>query len=48
MLLAIPNVLDATQVAEFRAALDGADWADGRITAGHQSAQAKDLSLIHI
>ena len=42
MLLAIPDVLDATQVAEFRAALDGADWADGRITAGHQSAQAKD------
>ena len=42
MLLAIPNVLDATQVAEFRAALDGADWTDGRITAGHQSAQAKD------
>ena len=42
MLLAIPDVLDATQVAEFRTALDGADWADGRITAGHQSAQAKD------
>jgi PKHD-type hydroxylase len=42
MLLALPDVLDATQVAEFRAALDGADWADGRITAGHQSAQAKD------
>lgn len=42
MLLAIPDVLDATQVAEFRAALDGAAWADGRITAGHQSAQAKD------
>lgn len=42
MLLAIPDVLDAAQVAEFRAALDEADWADGRITAGHQSAQAKD------
>jgi len=42
MLLVIPDVLDATQVAEFRTALDGADWADGRITAGHQSAQAKD------
>lgn len=42
MLLAIPDVLDAAQVAAFRAALDDADWADGRITAGHQSAQAKD------
>ncbi|MBW8850855.1 MAG: Fe2+-dependent dioxygenase [Xanthomonadales bacterium] len=42
MLLAIPDVLDAAQVAEFRATLDGADWADGRITAGHQSAMAKD------
>jgi PKHD-type hydroxylase len=42
MLLAIPDVLDAAQVAEFRAALDAADWADGRATAGHQSARAKD------
>lgn len=42
MLLAIPDVLDAAQVAEFRTALDAADWADGRITAGHQSAMAKD------
>lgn len=42
MLLAIPDVLDAAQVAAFRAALDAADWADGRITAGHQSAMAKD------
>ncbi len=42
MLLAIPDVLDAAQVAEFRTVLDAADWADGRITAGHQSAMAKD------
>jgi hypothetical protein len=37
MLLNIPDVLDARQLAEFRARLDSADWADGRITAGHQS-----------
>lgn len=42
MLLAIPDVLDAAQVAAFRATLDAADWADGKITAGHQSAKAKD------
>lgn len=42
MLLPIPNVLSAEQLAHFRARLAGADWADGRITAGHQSAKAKD------
>jgi PKHD-type hydroxylase len=42
MLLPIPDVLDAAQVREFRAALEGATWRDGRITAGHQSAKAKD------
>lgn len=42
MLLNIPDVLDARQLAEFRARLDSADWADGRITAGHQSVKAKD------
>lgn len=42
MLIAIPQVLDATQVREFRAALEAAAWRDGRITAGHQSARAKD------
>ncbi len=42
MLLPIPEVLSADQVREFRAALEGADWRDGRITAGHQSAKAKD------
>ena len=42
MLLPILDVLDAAQVREFRAALDAADWRDGRITAGHQSARAKD------
>jgi PKHD-type hydroxylase len=42
MLLQIPDVLTAAQVAHARTQLDAADWADGRITAGHQSAKAKD------
>ena len=42
MLLPIPQVLNPEQVAHCRARLDAADWADGRITAGHQSAKAKD------
>ena len=42
MLLAIPEVLTPEQVAQARAQLDAADWADGRITAGYQSAKAKD------
>ena len=42
MLLHIPDVLTAAQVAQARAQLDATDWADGRITAGHQSAKAKD------
>lgn len=42
MLLKIPNVLTATQVAECRKALSTAEWVDGRVTAGHQSGRAKD------
>ncbi|HEX2445419.1 MAG TPA: Fe2+-dependent dioxygenase [Vicinamibacterales bacterium] len=42
MLLHIPDVLTAEQVAEARRLLDQADWVDGRVTAGHQSARAKD------
>ncbi|MGQ0799459.1 MAG: Fe2+-dependent dioxygenase [Pseudomarimonas sp.] len=42
MLLHIPEVLTAEQVAHFRARLDAANWADGRATAGYQSAKAKD------
>ncbi|MEG1679270.1 MAG: PKHD-type hydroxylase, partial [Stenotrophomonas sp.] len=30
MLLHIPNVLSAEEVAGFRRALEAADWADGR------------------
>jgi PKHD-type hydroxylase len=42
MLLQIPNILAQAQVAEARAILDTADWVDGRVTAGHQSARTKD------
>ncbi len=42
MLLSIPDVLTAEQVAHCRQRLQQAGWADGRITAGHQSAKAKD------
>ena len=42
MLLHIPKVLDAAQVADFRRRLVAAGWADGRITAGYQSARAKN------
>ena len=42
MLLQIPELLGAEQVNECRKVLEQADWVDGRITAGHQSARAKD------
>ena len=41
MLLHIPDILSAAQVAEFRRRLDVADWTDGRETVGHLGAQAK-------
>lgn len=41
MLLRLPAVLDAAQVARFRARLDAARWVDGNVTSGHQSAKAK-------
>jgi len=42
MLLQIRNVLTAEQVARGRRVLEVAEWVDGRVTAGHQSARAKD------
>ena len=42
MLLQIPDLLDLEQVRHARRMLDNAEWVDGRVTAGHQSAQAKD------
>lgn len=42
MLLPIPDVLTADQVLRGRQILDGTEWVDGRVTAGHQSAQTKN------
>ena len=42
MLLSIPDVLSAQEVVEARQLLDQAEWVDGRVTAGHQSARSKD------
>ena len=42
MLLQIPDVLTADEVTSARQRLDTAAWIDGRVTAGHQSAKAKD------
>jgi PKHD-type hydroxylase len=42
MLLPIPDVLTADQVLRARQLLEQADWVDGRVTAGHQSARTKD------
>ncbi len=41
MLLHIPDVLTSEQVRHARGLLDAAEWQDGRVTAGHQSAQVK-------
>jgi PKHD-type hydroxylase len=41
MLISIPDVLSAEQVAEARRRLDAAEWVDGRVTAGHQGAHVK-------
>src|SRR5688500_6765577 len=42
MLLQVPDVLTGAQVTHARRLLDSAEWIDGRVTAGHQSARAKD------
>lgn len=42
MLLHIADVLTAESLAYFRQRLASADWADGRVTAGYQSAQTKN------
>lgn len=41
MMLQIPKVLTPEQVVECRKHLDAAEWVDGRVTAGHQSAEVK-------
>jgi PKHD-type hydroxylase len=41
MLLAIPDILSADQVAQVRALIDGGVWVDGNATSGPQAALAK-------
>jgi PKHD-type hydroxylase len=41
MLLRVPQVLPAEEAARMRTRLEAAPWADGRATAGYQSAQEK-------
>ncbi len=42
MLLKIPSVLSRTQVKEMKSLMLDAEWTDGAVTAGFQSAQAKN------
>jgi PKHD-type hydroxylase len=42
MLLHVPKVLTDAQVARCRELMARAAWVDGRVTAGHQSARAKE------
>lgn len=42
MLLKIPDVLTPQQVQQCRALMAEAQWVDGKVTAGYQSAQAKN------
>ena len=46
MLVVVPQVFAKEKVQEIRALLDGAEWVDGKVTAGHQSAQSKFNSQI--
>ena len=41
MLIAIPDLLTAEEVARLRGLIDGAEWIDGNATSGAQSALAK-------
>ncbi len=47
MLLPIPSVLTPDQVAQSRQLLEKAEWIDGRVTAGHQSAKTKNNKQLH-
>jgi PKHD-type hydroxylase len=42
MMLHIPKVLTAEEVARCRAVMETGAWVDGRVTAGHQSAKVKN------
>ena len=41
MLIAVPDLLSPSEVADIRAIIDAAEWVDGNATSGHQSALAK-------
>ncbi|AGH49953.1 MULTISPECIES: Fe2+-dependent dioxygenase [Sphingomonadales] len=41
MMIAIPDLLDAGALARVRALIDAAQWVDGNVTSGRQSALAK-------
>jgi PKHD-type hydroxylase len=42
MLTTIPDVLNAGELALARAALDAAEWVDGKVTAGYQAQSVKE------
>src|SRR5665213_2678374 len=42
MMIHIPKVLSADEVARCRAVMEKGAWIDGRVTAGHQSAKVKN------
>jgi PKHD-type hydroxylase len=46
MLIEIPAVLDAAGLAGVRTLIDAAEWVDGNVTSGHQSALAKHNSQL--
>lgn len=47
MLLHIPSLLTADEARDARALLDGADWEDGRRTAGHRAQGVKQNEQLH-
>lgn len=42
MLITIPDLLSAAEVAQLRAVLDAAEWVDGKVTAGYQAQNVKE------
>lgn len=42
MLITIPDMLTAQEVAQARSALDSANWVDGKVTAGYQAQTVKE------
>lgn len=42
MLIAIPQILDATEVTALRAIIDAGEWTDGTVTSGVQARMAKN------